>query len=226
MGYLLETTCHIELESGPELAAASLASTICNPSRKRGDFQACDMFQERMNRELEPILQRKDTDYGSNHVRNLWSRNLKDIYDLKAEMRQSVGLAKRSGRHKAPHEKPEVKILLRHYNDTELNLRRPGRTFGEERVEDNFTAGIKKLRGGSLTQWARRTSRDRGVHVAAPEGEVSDGEDSDSDESDDDSEMPQMTLGLIHAFDGEVVVDVGLDGLDLDDVEFEDYYTE
>jgi hypothetical protein len=35
-----------------------------------------------------------------------------------------------------------------------------------------------------------------------------------------------MTLGLFHAFDGEVVVDVGLDGLDLDDVEFEDYYTE
>ncbi|KAJ7480367.1 hypothetical protein B0H11DRAFT_1724975 [Mycena galericulata] len=223
MGYLLEMICHIEQESNPELAAATLDSLICNPSGKAGGGQACNIFQERMNRELEPIIQRKDTDYGSNHVRNLWSRNIIDIYELKAEMRQGVGLAKRSGRHKAPHQKPKVKILLQHYNDNELNLRRPGRTYGGEREPDNFTKGIQKLRGGTLTQWARKTTRDRGIHV--PAAETSEERNSDSEESDDD-EVPDMTLGLIHAFDGEVVVDLEPDGDNVDGVEFEDYYTE
>lgn len=133
MGYLLEMVADIELESSPALRNATLDSMICNPSGLPGGSQACDIFQERMNRELEPIIQRKDTDYGSDYVRNMWSRNLKDIYDLKAEMRQDVGLSKRSGRHKHPHSKPEVKTLLRHYKDVELHERRPGRTyvFGE-----------------------------------------------------------------------------------------------
>ncbi|KAJ7456199.1 hypothetical protein FB451DRAFT_1048472 [Mycena latifolia] len=229
MAYLLEMTAHIELESSPALANASLDTLVCNPSGKPGCGQACDIFQEQMNRELEPIIQRKDTDYGSDHVRNLWSRNLKDIYDLKADMRKGVGLAKRSGRHKAPHQKPEVKILLRHYQDTELNLRRPGRTFGEEREPDNFTAGIQKLGGGALSKWARKTTRDRGLYVQAVADPESSDQDSGSDESDSEDEAleePEMTLGLIHAFDGEVVIDLEEECEMEDDLESDDDYSE
>ncbi|KAF8152779.1 hypothetical protein K438DRAFT_1477476, partial [Mycena galopus ATCC 62051] len=128
-GYLLEMFVDLELESSPALRDAQLDSMVCNPSGRSGGSQACDIFQERMNRELEPIIQRKDTDYGSENIRNMWSRNLKDIYDIRAEMRDSVGLAKRSGRHKHPHSKPEVKILLRHYKEIELHQRRAGRTY-------------------------------------------------------------------------------------------------
>ncbi|KAJ6503101.1 hypothetical protein DFH09DRAFT_1440647, partial [Mycena vulgaris] len=195
LGYLLEMSCDLELESSPALRNATLDSTVCNPSGKAGGSQACDIFQERMNRELEPIIQRKDTDYGSDHVRNMWSRNLKDIYDLKADLRDSVGLAKRSGRHKEPHAKPEVKILLKHYKDVELHHRRPGRTYtpGESALVDNFTAGIKKLQEGG------------GLLVEVPDEDSS--SESDSDDS-EDGEEPEMTPGLIHAFDGEVVVDL------------------
>ncbi|KAJ7703574.1 hypothetical protein B0H17DRAFT_912268, partial [Mycena rosella] len=129
LGYLLEMAVDLELESSPALRNATLDTMVCNPSGKPGGSQACDIFQERMNRELEPIIQRKDTDYGSDHVRNMWSRNLKDIYDIKAEIREAAGLSKRSGRHKDPHSKPEVKILLRHYKDVELHERRPGRSY-------------------------------------------------------------------------------------------------
>lgn len=134
LGYMLEMACDLELESSLALRNAMLDTMVCNPSGKPGGSHACDIFQERMNRELEPIIQRKDADYGSDHVRNMWSRNLKDIYDRKAEMRQSVGLAKRSGRHKHAHSKPEVKILLRHYKDVELHQRRPGRTYASRRT--------------------------------------------------------------------------------------------
>ncbi|KAJ7864497.1 hypothetical protein B0H14DRAFT_3603688 [Mycena olivaceomarginata] len=209
MGYLLEMVSHLELESSPELANATLDTLIINPSGLPGGGQAGDIFQERMNREMEPIVQRKDTDYGSNNVRNLWSRNIKDIYDLKADTRAGVGLAKRSGRHKEPHQKPEVKTLLRHYHDTELKLRRPGCTFGEGHEPDTFTAGVKKLAEGSLAQWARKTSRDRGLHTQNASNAVASSDGYNSDEEDDsDDEVPPMSLGLIHAFDGEVIIDL------------------
>lgn len=209
MGYLLEMVSHLELESSPELTNATLDTLIINPSGLPGGGQAGDIFQERMNREMEPIVQRKDTDYGSNHVRNLWSRNIKDIYDLKADTRAGVSLAKRSGRHKEPHQKPKVKTLLRHYHDTELNLRRPGRTFGEGHEPDTFTAGVKKLAEGSLAQWARKTSRDRGLHTQNASNAVASSDGYNSDEEDDsDDEVPPMSLGLIHAFDGEVIIDL------------------
>ncbi|KAJ7853156.1 hypothetical protein B0H14DRAFT_2580552 [Mycena olivaceomarginata] len=103
----------------------------------------------------------------------------------------------------SPHQKPEVKLLLRHYNDIELSSRRPGRTFGEDREPDDFTAGLQKLRAGSLAEWAHKTTRDRGLHVEAAEDPQTTEDDSDSDESDeDDTEEPEMTLDLIHAFDG------------------------
>ncbi|KAJ6506522.1 hypothetical protein C8R45DRAFT_816656 [Mycena sanguinolenta] len=211
MGYLLEMVSHIELESSPELANATLDTLVINPSGLPGGGQAGDIFQKRMNREMEPIVQRKDTDYGSNHVRNLWSRNIKDIYDLKAEMRAGVGLAKRSGRHKEPHQKPEVRILLSHYRDTQLSLRRPGRTFGEAHMGDTFAAGVKKLGEGALTQWARKTVRDRGLHWKNESNAEMADESSSDEEDDSDDEIPLMSLGLIHAFDGDVVVDLDSD---------------
>ncbi|KAJ7434386.1 hypothetical protein B0H11DRAFT_2372740, partial [Mycena galericulata] len=142
MGYLLEMVVDLEFESNPFLRDANLMS----------------MF---LNRCIDPVVQRKDTDYGSYHVRTIWSRNIKDIYDLKADFRASVGLAKRSGRHKEPHERPEVKILLREYQKAELHKRRPGRTFSDGRNVDNFQAGINLLEGGVLRRWAHRTTNSR-----------------------------------------------------------------
>lgn len=73
------------------------------------------------------------------------------------------------------------------------------------RMFDNFTAGLKTLEQGGLAKWVRRTTMGRGLFVEVNEEEdVSSDEESESD----DEEEPPMTLGLIHAFDGEVVVDV------------------
>ncbi|KAJ7713350.1 hypothetical protein DFH07DRAFT_974764 [Mycena maculata] len=187
LGYLLEMVCNLELESSPELQDATLDMMICNPSGKPGGSQACNIFQEQMKHELEPIIQHKDTDYGSDHVRNMWSHNLKDIYDIKAEMRQSVGLAKRSGRHKM-------------LNFISVNL--GAHIISLEKQRNNFTAGIKKLYTGGLLKWVKRTTMERGLLDKTEEQDSS----SDSDDSEDDEDELEMTLGLIHAFDGEVEV--------------------
>lgn len=203
--YLLEMFVDLELESSPELRNAQLDSMVCNPSGRVGGSQACDIFQEKMNRELEPIIQRKDTDYGSDNIRNMWSRNLKDIYDIKSEMRTSVGLSKRSGRHTHPHSRPEVRILLQHYKDVELHQRRAGRTYAQGQTwdVDNFSAGLRKLTEGGLNKWVQRSTMERKIAEQAHEKEDSSDVDSDSDD-----EEPEMTLGLVHAFGGEVVVEV------------------
>lgn len=215
MAYLLEMICDLELESNPYLKDANLLSMVLNPDGSAGGFKAGDIFQEFLNRCIEPVVQRKDAEYGANHVRNIWSRNIKDIYDLKNDFRTGVGLEKRSGKHKNPHERPEVKILLREYQTTELNKRRPGRTFEDGRSVDNFHAGIQFLAGGALKKWTKRTTNAR-IHrfqhkppAAEAPPEDSDHESDWSDEDEEDKEHAPMTPGDIYCRDGEVVIDMG-----------------
>lgn len=154
--YLLEMISNLELESSPVLRETLLFALLVNPTGLAGGFQLGDIYQEKLNRCIEPIIQRKDTDFGSYHVRHLWSRNINDIYELKADFRTGVGLAKRSGRHKEPHEKSEFKTLLKEYKNEELHLRRPGRMIGTEvRDVDDLGKGIRALGGGFLNKWVR-----------------------------------------------------------------------
>ncbi|KAJ7812110.1 hypothetical protein B0H13DRAFT_1926281 [Mycena leptocephala] len=109
------------------------------------------------------------------------------------------------GRHKKPHERPEVKILLREYRQTELHKRRPGR--------------IKLLEGGAFWKWAKRTTNSRIRQIRRfdtaptniPDNDHESEHESDwSDESDDDDGEP-MTPGDITYEDGALVIDVGDD---------------
>jgi hypothetical protein len=68
---------------------------------------------------------------------------------------------------------------------------------------DNFSAGLRKLTEGGLNKWVQRSTMDRNIAEQADEEE-----DLSDDDSDSDDEEPEMTLGLVHAFGGEVVVEV------------------
>ncbi|KAJ7936588.1 hypothetical protein B0H13DRAFT_1589566, partial [Mycena leptocephala] len=136
--YLLEMICDLELESTEYLKAANLLST------------------EFLNGCIDPLV---DADYGAFQMRNIWSRNIKDIYDLKNDFRTGLDLRKRSGNHKKPHERPEVKILLQTYSAAELHKRRPGRTYEDGRDVNDFERGTTHLRAGTLSKWATRTSK-------------------------------------------------------------------
>lgn len=223
MAYLLEMICDLEFESSPELRQVKLESLLVNPTGREGGFQAFDIFQEYLNRCLEPIVQRKDTDFGSDHIRNIWSRNVYDIYQLKTSMRAGVGLAKRGGRHPDPHTRPEVKTLLKHFKDTELHSRRPGRNIGKARDIDIMQAGIRKLRNGQLKKWIKKTVDSRGLQdfgdgtSARHDSPTDDGDTSDKEieieedeEADDDldgEDDSQMTFGVMHSHDGELVIE-------------------
>lgn len=212
--YLLEMICDLELESSTALREAILSSMLINITGEEGKWQPGDIIQEFLNRCIEPIIQRKDASFGSNAVREIWARNLKDIYDLKQHLRASVALAKRSSRHKKPHERPEVKTLLKEFKKAELHKRRPGRSIGEVRDVDDFRKGMEMMENGVLQKWALRTVRSRGLNEDNPQERGKDGGEGGEDEHEDedgDEEVP-MTLGVLEYHDGEVMI--MLDGED------------
>lgn len=208
--YLCEMIVNIEQECSPALREAILSSMLINMTGEAGKFQPGDIIQEFLNRCLEPIIQRKDATFGSHTVREIWARNLKDIFDLKQHFRFSVGLGKRSARHKKPHERPEVRTLLKEFKATEVHKRRPGRSIGEDHDVDDMRKGIELLDGGVLKKWAARTVRSRGLSEDGP-GEVdvqvsNEGHDEDGMEETEDGQEVEMTLGVLEIHDGEVVI--------------------
>jgi len=222
--YILEMICEIEYESSPELKEAFLFSLVVNPTGEEGGCVPGDIYQEGLNRGIEPIVQRKDAGFGAYHIRHLWSRNMKDIQDLHKTFRTGVGLSKRSGHHKDPHEKPEFKILLRDYKESELHLRRPGRQFKVAKPDDeddlkprdvnNMQKGISALRNGGLSKWITKTTHGWGLREATTVSGSIDGADrteSDKDmwegSDDEDSSVDPMTFGIMHSKDGELVVE-------------------
>ncbi|KAJ7491605.1 hypothetical protein B0H11DRAFT_1911868 [Mycena galericulata] len=69
-----------------------------------------------------------------------------------------------------------------------------------------------------------KTTRDRGLHAGTVEISQSDSDSSHSDGLDNE-DGPEITRGLIHAFDGELVIGVE-EGWTMETGESEEYYAE
>ena len=215
--YLLETVCNLELESGTELRDAILKSMLVSLSGKEGSFSAADFIQEYFNRLLEAIVEKKGVEYGAHFIRNIISRNLHHFARIKLDLRNGVGLAKRSGRHTAPHLRPEVTQLLAAYRDSELHSRRPGRMYDDRDVDD-FQRGLIKLRNGKLKKWVMDTTRTRNLCKTQDPPAAPMDEDEDEEPEDDSLGMPEdMTIGFMEMVDGELRIETS-DRMDIDDL--------
>ncbi|KAF4581448.1 hypothetical protein EYR40_009733 [Pleurotus pulmonarius] len=217
--YLLEMICMLELESNAELKDAILHSMLINLTGHPGDWQPADIVQELLNRCLEPVIQRKDAQFGSFHIRNHWARNIVDIYKLKSDARESVGLGERSGKHKKPHENPEVRILLDEYRRTQVHSRRPGRLYGSPRDVDDMRRGINKLSKGGLAKWVERTVKSRGMREVGKSGSASEvvtdsvrGQDSADERVDDEVDSEEEPEEEPDTEGSDVEDDGGSDG--------------
>ncbi|KAF9035143.1 hypothetical protein BJ165DRAFT_1355933 [Panaeolus papilionaceus] len=232
--YLLEFLTRLELESSSELKEAILRSTLVNLCGREGSFCASDLMQEYFNRLLEAVVDKKGSKYDDDFIRSIISPNLHHFARLKLEMRNSVGLAPRSGRHSAPHLNAEITQLLKVYKDHDLHLRRPGRVYNEQ-VKDDFANGLSKLQDGRLDRWVSESAGMRDLlrkseamtrDMAAPVVL----EDSD-DESDNAGELNTEPYPFQHVLSGteelmftEVVdagglLSTGVMPIDLDDLD-------
>ncbi|KAJ6468897.1 hypothetical protein C8R45DRAFT_1078905 [Mycena sanguinolenta] len=217
--YLLETIINLELESSPGLREALLMCQIVNLTGLPGHCEEGDYVVEFFNRLVEDITDHKNAQFDDNFIRNVISRNLRHIAELKLAWRASTGMAAKSHIHANPHTKPEMRILLELYRTQELHSRRLGRQI-DDRDTDNFAKGVKKLREGTLKKFI-----DKSVYTRRPRKKTTqpttsaDSEDSDdgagdggsSEESDEESDVDPWefyaTRGSMAVVDGELVMD-------------------
>ncbi|KAJ7736627.1 hypothetical protein B0H16DRAFT_1215115, partial [Mycena metata] len=151
-GYLLETIMNLELESSPDLRIALLMCLLVNLEGGAGQFEEGDYVVEFFNRLLEDISHHKNAQFDDSFIRNIVSRNLLHIAELKRAWRTSTGMAAKSHVHSDPHTKPKMQILLKLYRTEQLHSRRLGRQI-DDRDTDNFAKGVKNLREGGLQKY-------------------------------------------------------------------------
>lgn len=217
--------CRLELESSPALRDTILKTMLVNLSGRAGAFSAADLMQEFFNRLLEAIVDKKGVEYGDQFIRNVISRNLHHFARIKLDLREGIGLTKRSGRHSAPHLNPEITTLLKTYHESELHCRRPGRVY-KDIDKDDFQRGVSKLSNGKLKKWIHDTTSSRGllnmdaVRARDPGDGGKPNDSNNTEDSDDDIEMesPEGTAqSAVYAevIDGELIID-SLDNLTQD----------
>ncbi|RDB22163.1 hypothetical protein Hypma_010672 [Hypsizygus marmoreus] len=225
MGYVLETIMNLELESSPGLKMALLDLMLVNLSGMPGHFAEGDYIQEYFNRLLEDVVKHKGSEFDENFLREVMSRNIHHIGQLKEEWRKGVGLGAKSGKHCNPHERVEVRTLLKEYQAQELHSRRPGRKM-DDRDTDDFARGLERLHGGAMQKYIDKTTQSRGLRTrthmdslatnenneATAEEDKDDGDSneepgSESEEEETEEEEMQPTLGSMTVVDGELVID-------------------
>ncbi|KAJ7620924.1 hypothetical protein B0H17DRAFT_1291649, partial [Mycena rosella] len=107
----------LELECSPGLKIALLRGLIWNlsglPGHSHPAKQYLDLGQDTIqNAQFDDIF-----------IRNIISRNLRHIAQLKVAWRTGVGMKKKAHKHAEPHTKPEMRTLLKLYRSTEIHSR-------------------------------------------------------------------------------------------------------
>lgn len=210
MGYTLEMITNLELESSPQLKAAFLRNMLINPSGEAGRYMEGDLYLEHLNLELEDMIKKKSAEWDSPHLRNVIAPNTVHFVTLKNSLREGIGLAKRRGKHTAPHSRPEVKKLLEVYAQTDLHRFRKGRHYGDWTADINtYGKGVKAMMEGKLKNWIRLSTRMRQVESTATLEEALRAIDAEMEaersEEDADMEEPTVTEGAVIYRNGELI---------------------
>ncbi|EGO19045.1 hypothetical protein SERLADRAFT_443584 [Serpula lacrymans var. lacrymans S7.9] len=139
--YLLKMICNLELECSPELKDAILSNWLVN---------------------LEGLPKHNDVEWDGPLMCSTISRNVAEFSRIKKDLLEGLGLAQKSGKHPKPHDQPEIKTLLRTYQEEELYLFHSGRKYSGLDISD-FARGINKLCMGKLEKWIRETTTAHGM---------------------------------------------------------------
>lgn len=171
-GYSLEMIVNLELESSPALKETFLKNWLVNPSGEPGRWIEGDLHLEHINLILETMIEHKDAEWDSQHIRTVVAPNVSHFVTLKNTYREGLGLAKRRGAHTSPHCRPEVRALLDAFKKEDVHRFRPGRHYGPQSDApplqnlNLFARGLASLREGKLEKWKTesRMRRMQNVH--------------------------------------------------------------
>jgi hypothetical protein len=189
---------------------------LVNPTGEEGQSIEGDIMQEHFNFDIEEAMERKGKDFGGQFVRDVISRSIHYLNQLKKDWREGVGLGQRGWKHPQPHTRPKIRKLLATYKDTELHSFQEGQCYhkGWCFVID-FERGEQNLRGGRLGKWIAETTRLQGLRstetapnepLVQPEdpGEATDNRDENENDEEEES-LEWMTHGQRIVVDGEII---------------------
>ncbi|TRM69621.1 hypothetical protein BD626DRAFT_474783 [Schizophyllum amplum] len=164
--YVLEMIVRLE-EASPELKEEILRLSLVNLTGKPGAFSYGDLVQEYFNRLLDAVVRHKGVEYGDSFIRNVWSRNLHHVAQLKGEWLEGLGLKQRSAAHSDPSRQADMRTLLNVYRTHQLHTYRPHRIIVDDNL-DRFSAGYQSLEKKKLASFLRRSLLRRGVAQKLP----------------------------------------------------------
>lgn len=140
--YLLDTIAFPEFDAGPELQNLFLRNWLVNLSGEAGRHLEKDLMQEHYNDVLQDRTKRSDVDWDSKQMRDTHSRVVHHTERIKTEMRPTLGLSPKGGKHPKPHDRPEIKLLLNNYHLMRLHEFRKGRRYpSSSQFQDEFSQG-------------------------------------------------------------------------------------
>lgn len=212
--YLLEMICSLELESSKDLKMAVFENWLVNPSGLPGHWVEGDLYQEQLQDELYEQIGKKDGGFEQNYVQHLIAPNVHRFVQVKKDINESLGLARRSGNHIAPHTNPEFRKLMDTYQAEELHLFRKGLTFGGDKSRvDHLGKGYERLRDGKLASWIEGTTRacnlNQQPNFVQGQPAMDPGALADVDEDEDElNNTTILTPGLIRMDNRNIIIDI------------------
>ncbi|KAM6491642.1 hypothetical protein JOM56_012886, partial [Amanita muscaria] len=134
--YLLELYCNFKWEFSPALQQAILNNWLVNLHGKDGEWIEMDLMQEHFNFWLEDMAQHKGKDFDEPFYRSILSSNVHHFMQLKDEMEECVSLEGRRKRHSMPSTNNELRALMTHFRNLDVNKYRAGRDEGFHATDD------------------------------------------------------------------------------------------
>ncbi|KAJ7929857.1 hypothetical protein B0H13DRAFT_2310245 [Mycena leptocephala] len=197
MKYLLEMYCLLRYESSKGLHDAILDNLLVRVKEEIGTYLAGDQHQEHYNRWLQDMSRRHGGEFDEPFFRQTISPNVEHFLRFKEEIETAFNLKHRTKAHTAPHQRPELRLLLSMFKAEEVHLFREWRSMGHAAV-NQFARGCRLLEG-KLVDFISTTTYLGEFHSAMNQKDiVAESTDSaiapsNSEEDDDDMRPPSPT---------------------------------
>jgi hypothetical protein len=132
--------------------------------------------------------------------------NVHHFLRLKDEMENVVFLKAQTKKHSAPHLNNELKEIMKHLQDVEVNCRRPGCCEGFEAIDD-FTKGLEILKKDKIKNFIMRTTvylnvlglHSSGLAADLPTSDVANDKDDEDDQwgASEQEELPRRGPAIL-----------------------------
>ncbi|KAJ6572387.1 hypothetical protein DFH09DRAFT_1277375 [Mycena vulgaris] len=144
VNYLLEVYCMLRYEASQELRNAILNNWPVNIKGELGHWMPVDQHQEHYNLWLQQMRKKHGGEFGDPFYRQTISPNVHHFLQIKEEVETAFDLKCRGQTHTSPHQRDELKLLLKLFKDEEVHLFRCGRSLGHAAV-NQFARGWRRL---------------------------------------------------------------------------------